>query len=112
MARCPVCEREQPRLLGAPFDCSGCGTELKMAGSTAVAMILIPLVVLVPGLLLLKPWIGKVGIILGGIFGAHLLPWICYVLFYQVEGTGHLDLSQARGVKKPESWTRRVRPGG
>jgi|GEM_PF-2519513 len=111
MARCPVCERDQPRLLGAPFDCGGCGAELKMAGSTVVAMILIPVVVLVPALVLLKPWIGKAGIIITGILGGHLLPWICYVLFYRVEGTGHLDLSDARGSKRPESWTRRLRPG-
>lgn len=111
MAKCPVCDQKQPRLLGAPFDCDGCGTELQMSGSTAAKMILIPLVVLVPTLFLLKPWIGKAGVIIAAILGSHFLPWLCYALFYSVEPTGHLDLSQARGVKRAPSWTRRVKPG-
>lgn len=104
-----MCGTRQPRLLSWAFDCDGCGTELKMASATATAMIIVPLLLLIP-LVLMKPWIGRAGIVVGGVIGGHLLPWVVFVLFYRVEPTGHFDLSEARGVKKAPSWTRRVTP--
>ena len=110
MARCPTCDEPQPRYFSGSFDCSKCKTELRVAGSTLTAMILVPLVILVPGLILLKPLIGKGGVIALGIIGGHLLPWVCFLLWYRIEPTGGLDLSEARGVPKTPSWTRRVKP--
>ena len=110
MANCPICGERQPRIFNAAFDCSRCETELKVAGSTLAWMILAPVVVLVAALILLKPMIGRGGVIVLGLISGHVLPWICFVLFYKVEPTGHFDLSEARGVEKSDSWTRQVRP--
>ncbi len=110
MARCPICDTEQPRIFIGVFDCARCGTELKIAGSTLRAMILIPVLILLPACVLLQPAIGRGGVIALGLVCGHLLPWVIFVLFYRVEPSGHFDLSEARGVERPKSWARRVNP--
>jgi fatty acid desaturase len=79
--------------LAQPFRCNGCGTELKIAGSTiwTALLLVIPFVIVVT---LAKPWIGRGGVIALGIIGGHLLPWIAFHRFYKLEPTGTaLDLN-------------------
>lgn len=91
MPKCPVCEREHTRSL-APFRCRGCQTELRMAPSTSWAMVLLPLPFIVAALLLM-PWIGRAGVVLTTIVVGHLLPWVGYVAFYDLEpASTRLDL--------------------
>jgi len=92
MPACPVCSAYQPRTLVQPFRCDGCGTELKIAGSTILACVLM-VVPLVAGLILAMPWIGRGGVIAIGIVGGNVLPWIGLYLFYRLDATGTaLDL--------------------
>ncbi len=94
MPDCPVCSENQPRTLAQPFRCDGCGTELKIAGSTIVSTFLVVIPFLI-AVILAKPWIGRGGVIALGLIGGHLLPWIGFVLFYKLEPTGTaLDLER------------------
>lgn len=45
----------------------------------------VPLVI---ALLLLKPWIGRGGVIVFGIIGSQNLPWVAFYLFFSLEPTG------------------------
>ena len=97
MAHCPVCEQFHPFTLTGQFKCDGCQTELKLATSTIVKAIVVPVLIIVPGALLLEPVIGKGGIIALGLIVGNTLPLILLKLFYKLEATGtSLQLNEPR----------------
>ena len=73
-----------------------------MASSMILAMTLIYLAVLGPGLFPLKPLIGQPGVIVELLAGVAALPWLWFELFYQAEATGFFELIEPRGGKKRE----------
>ncbi len=96
MPACPVCNADQPRLLARSFPCKECGTELALAGSTIWAALLTVIPVMV-AVVLAKPWIGRGGVIALGLIAGHLLPWVCFVVFYRLEPAGtELNLNDRR----------------
>jgi len=88
-------------MLARAFRCEGCGTELKIAGSTILAGFLTVIPFLIAAALA-KPWIGRGGVIVLALIGGHLLPWAAFVLFYRLEPTGTaLDLQARTPPEKP-----------
>ena len=72
MGHCTVCEQFHPFTLTSQFKCEGCQTELKLATSTIVKAIVVPVLIIVPGALLLEPVIGKGGIIALGLIVGNI----------------------------------------
>ena len=76
MGHCTLCEQFHPFTLTGQFKCEGCQTEPKLATSTIVKAIVVPVLIVVPGALLLEPLIGKGGIIALGLIVGNTLPFI------------------------------------